>query len=132
MKWREKKAARNRCNMIHYLIFKAISFSDTTHCRIMHTKILQSRQSLAIFCTNTMAFCWLSEKRDRMDFWCQHFQFERFIFKAKKANRFKIRNKSQSDMHIAHIEIKNLSRFHMWSEWMISFNHLKLFAFNMI
>lgn len=70
---KRKKAARNRCNMIHYLIFKAISFSDTTHCRIMHTKILQSRQSLAIFCTNTMVFCWLSEKSNRMDFWCQHF-----------------------------------------------------------
>lgn len=86
--------------MIHYLIFKAISLSDTTHCRIIQTKQIITSYILHKY---NGAHCRLSTKI-WIDLWHRHFQSEAEMA-ASKTIHFKIRDKSLRDMHTLELKI---------------------------
>lgn len=86
--------------MIHYLIFKAISLSDTTHCRIIQTKQIITGYILHKY---NGAHCRLSTKI-WIDLWHRHFQSEAEMA-ASITIHFKIRDKSLRDMHTLELKI---------------------------
>lgn len=86
--------------MIHYLIFKAISLSDTTHCRIIQTKQIITGYILHKY---NGAHCRLSTKI-WIDLWHRHFQ-SKAEMAASKTIHFKIRDSSLRDMHTSELKI---------------------------